>query len=72
MMIFPRIENHNGTVIADYFYLDKTNNGLKESSPAYINQSQFDLVDKDPKNWSMIKFDGNYFLYKRVSSNLNR
>ena len=22
MMIFPRIENHNGTVIADYFYLD--------------------------------------------------
>ena len=71
IMIFPRLKSVHSRATADYVLFDKTNNGLKEISPAYINQSQFDLVEKNPENWNIIKSEDNFILYKRVNNNLH-
>ncbi len=66
IMIFPRLKSIGGKIKADYVFLDKSNNGLPEKSPAFIPQGQFNLVDKDTKKWKLIKSTDNYFLYKRI------
>lgn len=63
-MMFPKVESKGGLIKADYVLFDKTNNGIKEASPAYIVSSDFDLIEKDTKNWKLVKSEDGYYLYK--------
>jgi len=67
-IIFPRERygNLDRNAKADYALFDKTNNGLKRESPAYLNQNDFNLVEKDTENWKLVKSEDGYFLYKRI------
>lgn len=64
-MGFPYLASPDGRIKADYVFFDKTNNGLKVTSPSYRTQRDFDVVEKDQKNWKLIKSEDGYFLYKR-------
>lgn len=75
----PRLYNKGGIVLlgdhegldgqfkADYVFFDKTNNGLKQVSPAYRTQSDFDVFKNDKKSWKLIKSEDGFFLYKRIT-----
>ena len=65
-MIYPQLESIDGNIKADYVFFDKTNNGLKNESPAYLTQEKFDIVEKDKKNWKLVKFEDSYYLYERI------
>ena len=65
-MMFPKLESVDNKFKADYVFIDKTNNGLKKESPAYITQAEFDIVEKDQEQWRLVTSAGNYFLYKRI------
>ena len=66
-MIFPQLESSDGTVKAQYVLIDKTNNGLKRESPAYLNQHDFNVLEKDTENWKLVKSEDNYYLYENKS-----
>ena len=63
-MSFPQLVSSDGALKANYVIFDKTNNGLKRNSPAYLNQGDFDLVERDTKNWNLVRSKDGYFLYK--------
>lgn len=68
IMIYPRLENIGGNIKADYVFFDKTNNGLKSESPAFLTQEKLGIVGKDKKNWQLIKTEDGYYLYKRIGN----
>lgn len=68
ILVFPKLEGLNGTIKADYVFIDKTNNGLYKNSPAYITQPEFSLVEENKDTWKLIKSEGGYFLYKRIGT----
>jgi len=76
MMVFPQLESVDGETLADYVFIDKTNpmktgigavpgswNGLRQNPQAY-----YDLVEKDPGNWQLIRADDGYYLYRRLEA----
>ena len=63
-MMFPKVENKDGLIKAEYVLFDKTNNGIKEASPAYIVSSDFDLIEKNPVSWKLVRSGDSYYLYK--------
>jgi len=65
-MIFPRLESLDNKYKADYVLFDKTNNYLKKGSPSYKTQHDFDVVEKDKRNWQLVKSENGLFLYKRI------
>ena len=65
IMIYPQLESIDGKIKADYVFFDKTNNGLKKGSPAYLSQWKFDIVEKNGKDWELVKYEDEYHLYKR-------
>lgn len=72
-MIFPQLETGDGKYKADYVFIDKTNpmkTGIATVSGSYDGlrqnpQMYYDLVEKDPLQWELIKTDDGYELYKR-------
>ena len=67
-MVFPRLEAPNGGLKSEYVVFDKTNNGLGSVSPAFITQEEFDIVEKDPESWELVKAEDDYYLYRRRGS----
>lgn len=63
--VFPRLESFDGKVKAQYVLIDKTNNGLKRESPAYLEQHDFNAVEKDTENWRLMKSADGYYLYEK-------
>jgi hypothetical protein len=73
IMIFPQIESRDGRIKADYVFIDKKNplktgggipgswKGLRQSPQYY-----YDMVEKDARNWFLMKAEDGYFLYQRV------
>ena len=66
-MVFPHLESFDGAVKAQYVLIDKTNNGLKRESPAYLNQHDFNVVERDTENWKLVKSADGYYLYENKS-----
>ena len=66
-MVYPQLKSPGGAVKAQYVLFDKTNNGLKRESPAYLNQNEFDLIEKDSKHWKLVKSEDGYYLYENNS-----
>ncbi len=67
-MVFPLLESADGSVKAQYVLIDKTNNGLKRESPAYLNQHDFDVLEKDTESWKLVKSEDGYYLYENKST----
>jgi len=64
-MVFPKLISDDGTIKAGYVFLDKTNNGLKSHSPAYITQKVINIIERDKTNWELLHSQDGYFLFKR-------
>lgn len=75
IMVFPQLESVDGKTEADYVFIDKTNpmktgigavpgswDGLRKDPQAY-----YDLVEKNPQRWELIRSDDGYYLYRRRS-----
>jgi len=67
-IIFPRFNAHDDIQKANYVLIDKTNNGLTESSTVYRTQRDFDVVEKDKETWELVKSGDGYFLYRRIGN----
>ena len=67
-MIFPQLESSDGAVKAQYVLFDKTNNGLKNKSPSFFAQPDFDLVEKDTEKWKLVKSKDGYYLYENITN----
>jgi len=67
-MIFPQLENFDGTLRAEYVLFDKTNNGLKKGSPSFFTQLDFDLVEKDTEKWKLVSSKEGYYLYENITN----
>lgn len=67
VMIYPQLENYDGTIKADYIFLDKTNNGLPSQSPAYIKEDDFTRVENDKVNWKLMVSEDEYYIYRRIT-----
>ena len=65
IMIFPKTKSQDGKIEADYVFFDKTNNGLKEESPAYRNKAEFETIESDKQKWELIAFQDGLSLFKR-------
>ena len=63
--IFLDEHSKNPDYLADYIFFDKTNNNIRQQSPAYKNQQYWDKFEKDNKNWALVKSGDGFFLYKR-------
>ena len=73
IMVFPQLESVDGKTKADYVFIDKQNPtktgtaavagsyyGLKENPQAY-----YDIVEKYPHRWELVRTDDGYYLYRR-------
>ncbi len=67
-LIFPQLKSFDTTMRAEYALFDKTNNGLKRESPAYLDQNDFNEVEKDTENWKLVKSADGYYLYENLKS----
>lgn len=65
-MVYPRLESKDNRYKADYVFLDRTNNGLKRSSPAYIPDEKLDMMIEHPNVWQKIIASDGYVLYRRI------
>lgn len=65
VMIFPRTISQDKKIEADYVFFDKTNNGLKEESPAYRSKFEFETIELDKKKWELTASLDGFFVYKR-------
>ena len=65
--IFLNEHSENPYYLADYIFFDKTNNNIRQQSPAYKNQQYWDKFEKDNKNWALVKSGDGFFLYQRKS-----
>ncbi len=63
-MVFPKLISNDGTIKADYVFLDKTNNGLKSQSPAYVTQKEINIIERDKTNWELLHSEDGYYLFK--------
>ena len=74
MMPFPQLESRDGKIKADYVFIDKKEpvktgasavpgswDGLRKNPQLY-----YDLVEKKPNDWELIKSKDGYYLYKRI------
>lgn len=68
VIIFHRSKNSDRNFQADYVFVDKTNNSHKKISTVFRTQHDFDSVEKDTKNWKLIRSEDGYYLYKRRAS----
>lgn len=66
IMIFPKTTSLDGKIAADYVFFDKTNNGLKEESPAYRSQAEFEAIESDKQKWELIAFQDGLSIFKRI------
>tara|TARA_B100001123_G_scaffold433304_1_gene557788 strand:- start:121 stop:1179 length:1059 start_codon:yes stop_codon:yes gene_type:complete len=66
-MVFPKLISDDGIIKAGYVFLDKTNNGLKPHSPAYITQKEINTIERDKINWELLHSEDGYFLFKRTT-----
>ena len=64
-MVFPKLISDDGKIKANYVFLDKTNNGLKSHSPAYITKKEINIIEKDKENWSLLRSKDGYSLFKK-------
>lgn len=65
VMIFPQLASKDGTYRANYVLLDRTNNGLRSESPAYVAPESVDgALAVDPA-WVLVVREGTYILYVR-------
>jgi len=65
VMIFPKTKSQDEKIEADYVFFDKTNNGLKEESPAYRNKDEFGTIESDKQKWELVAFQDGLSLFKR-------
>lgn len=64
-MVFPMLEASDGRTRAEYVFFDKTNNGLDPMSPAFVDSTEFDIIEKDTTNWKLLSAEDDYYLYMR-------
>ena len=67
-MKFPQIETKDGRYKADFVFVDRTNNGLKPESPAYMSEENINAVVKS-REWELVAEQDGYELYRRTSHN---
>lgn len=67
-MVFPNLESFDGKVKAQYVLIDKTNNGLKRESPAYLNRHDFNVVEKNTEKWKLVRSKEGYYLYENITN----
>jgi len=72
MLRFPRLKCRDPylKVDADYVLIDKKNPIKTRGNLRDNPQQYYDLVEKDPNNWQLVKSEDGYFLYQR-NENLN-
>lgn len=69
IMLFPRLVSDDGRVQAEYVLLDVTHNGLSPKSPIVylVTEDAMEEVMDSPDEWELIRSDGQYFLYKKMT-----
>lgn len=71
-MRFPQLECTEPYFKADYVLIDKKNPVKTRGSLRKNPQFYYDMVEKDPNNWELLKSEDGYFLYKRTEKPDNR
>lgn len=64
-MVFPRIVSKDGSFKAEYILIDRTNNGLKPESPAFVDEQEFSIIEQDG-SWKIVASDDGYELYRQT------
>lgn len=64
LMVYPQLTSVDGTYRADYVLLDRTNNGLRVESPAFVVEERMDGIRNDVERWSLIARREPYVLYR--------
>ena len=73
MMVFPQLINQDGSIEADYVFIDKLN-PLKTGSTNVVGswfglrenpQKYYDIVEKNTNKWELLKKDDGIYLFKR-------
>ena len=65
-MIFPQLINQDGSIEADYVFIDKFNplktswNGLRANPNKY-----YAIVENDTAKWELLKKNDGIYLFKR-------
>ena len=78
IMVFPQLETVDGKIEANYVFIDKKNpiktgigavpgswDGLRDNPQYY-----YDMVEKHPDHWELVRSDDGYYLYRRIKANL--
>lgn len=76
MMVFPQLESVDGETKADYVFIDKQNpmkTGIGAVPGSYYGlrenpQEYYDLVEKQPNRWELVRADDGYYLYRRIKT----
>lgn len=75
-MVFPQLESVDGETKADYVFIDKQNpmkTGIGAVPGSYYGlrenpQEYYDLVEKQPNRWELVRADDGYYLYRRIKT----